>query len=382
MRRIRSAFAALAFATAFVAMPAAAIPDVVSYAARVENAAGPFDGTATVTFALFPSRTGGAALWIEDIASAVVVDGDLVHDLGSVTPLDASILDEEVLFLEVTFNGETLTPRVAVNAAPFALRAREAELAEVAVDSEQLGGRPASAYTFVAAAGGGLVLTDTAFGIAPGGVTATHLAAGAAGSAAIADGGVGSADLADGAVVAGKIAAGAVGINALQDNAVTTAKLATAAVTTAAIADGAVVGAKVAEGAIGEANLANNVVTTAKIANDAITSAKLAGDAVQLFERPAGCGGGLQTANERRTSGTRPVGCTGGFLTIDRSFSCSTATPCVCPTCKTQVCDTVSFDAVFATCDGSCSSSSSSSSTPNTCSSSQFTSVGFAVFGS
>lgn len=378
MQRFHFATVALALATAFIAIPAAAIPDVVSYAARVENDAGPFDGTAAVSFALFSSRTGGAPLWAEEVASVVVVNGDLVHDLGSVEPLDAALLDEDALFLEVTFNGETLTPRVAVNAAPYALRAREAEVAEVAVDAEQLGGRPASAYTFAAAAGGGLVLTDTSFAIAPAGVTSTHLANGAVGSAAIADGGVAAVDLANGAVVASKIAPGAVGVDAVAAGAVTTAKLASAAVTSAQLADGAVVAEKVAPAAIGEAALAANAVTSAKIADDAVTAVKLSGRATQLFERPAGCGGGLQTANERRVTGTRPAGCSGGLLNIDRSFTCSTGFPCQCATCRTQVCDTVSFDAVFAACDGSCTNST----TPSTCQASQFTSVGFAVFGS
>jgi len=376
MRRVSSLLALALLATA--AVPAHAIPDVVSYAARVENSTGPFDGTAAVRFSLHAAPTGGEALWTEEVASAVVIDGDLVHDLGSVTPLDAAILDEEALFLEVTFNGETLTPRVPVNAAPFALRSRESDLAEVAVDAEQLGGRPASAYAFVAAADGGLVLTDTLFAIAPGGVTAVHLAPGAVGAAALADGSVGAAKLATGAVVAAKLAPAAVGADALQAGAVTTAKLAAAAVTSGQLADGAVVAGKVAPAAIGEAALAANAVTAAKIADDAITSAKLAGAVVQLFERPAGCGGGLQTANERRTTGTRPAGCTGGLVNIDRSFTCSTGFPCQCATCRTQVCDTVSFDAIFAACDGSCTNST----TPSTCPSSQFTSVGFAVFGS
>jgi hypothetical protein len=378
MQRFRF-LAALALATAFVASPASAMPDVVSYAARVENDAGPFDGTAAVSFALFSSRTGGAALWTEEVASVVVVDGDLVHDLGSVEPLDAALLDEDALFLEVTFNGETLTPRVAINAAPYALRAREAELAEVAVDAEQLGGRPASAYTFAAATGGGLVLTDTSFAIAPAGVTSTHLANGAVGSAAIADGSVAAVDLANGAVVASKIAPGAVGVDALAAGAVTTAKLASAAVTSTAIADGAIVASKVAASAIGEASLASNSVTSAKIATAAVTSAKLSGGTTQLAVRPVGCGGGLQTLNQRLTSGSRPVGCTGGLARIDGGAVCSLGIPCVCPTCTTLMCGiNSSGNPRFMACDGTCGLAV----TATTCTADTYpdTNVGFAVF--
>jgi hypothetical protein len=320
MHRIRSVFAALALATAFVSLPAAAIPDVVSYAARIENDAGPFEGTAAVTFRIFGAATGGTALWTENVASAVVVAGDLVHDLGSVEPLDDTLLERDALFLEVTFNGETLTPRVAINAAPFALRAREAEVAEVAVDAEQLGGRAAATYQFTAAPGGGLTLTGTSFAVTAGGINATHLA----------DASVGSAELANSAVTSAKLAATAVTTAILADLAVVTAKLADGAVSLAKLAansvdstkvvDGSIAAVDLANGAVGSTKLASNAVLTANIldgqvtsgdlATNAVTEAKVAAGAVspaklrngvQLFNLPSECGSGLTRDDECRT---------------------------------------------------------------------------------
>ena len=107
-----------------VAAPALALPDVVTYAARVENDAGVFSGTVAVTFQLFDASEVGNQLWSESVASTVVVAGDLVHELGSIEPLDSTVIERDDLFLAVTINGDTLSPRVALRAVPYALRAR------------------------------------------------------------------------------------------------------------------------------------------------------------------------------------------------------------------------------------------------------------------
>ena len=105
------------------AAPAMAIPDVVSWTARVENDAGPFDGTLSITFALFDVDEAGTPLWTESVPSADVTDGDIVHELGSITPLDDTLIDRDNLFLQVTMNGDVLSPRSALRAVPSASRA-------------------------------------------------------------------------------------------------------------------------------------------------------------------------------------------------------------------------------------------------------------------
>ncbi len=238
----------------FAAAPAAALPDVVTYSARVENDAGPFNGTASIAFQLFDAATAGSELWTESVASIVVVDGDLVHDLGSVEPLDDSVIERDDLFLAVTINGDALEPRVAIRAVPYALKAREAESlgglsssdvatdVEVAaavagrvVDFSQLTGVPVGFADSVdndtiatAAAGGGLSVVSGAFSIANDGVTLARLA----------DSSVGSAEVVNETLTSLDLASGAVGNSELGTDAVTSAKIAVGAVTASDVLDG------------------------------------------------------------------------------------------------------------------------------------------------
>lgn len=197
---------ALALLALIVATPAMAIPDVVTWAARVENDAGPFNGNMTVTFELFDVLSAGTSLWSETVASAVVVDGDLVHDLGSIEVLDDALIDRDNLFLQVTMNGDVLAPRSALRAVPYALRAENAanaetaDLATRATDATKLGGLAPASFQFRAASGGGLSLAGTEFAIAAASIT--------------------SARIADGAVTTAKIAADAITSSHMSGNAV------------------------------------------------------------------------------------------------------------------------------------------------------------------
>jgi hypothetical protein len=256
---MKNLIASLALA---VAVPAAAVPDVVTYAARVENDAGAFDGTVSATFSLFSAATSGNALWSETATSIVVVDGDLVHDLGSIEPLDDAVLDSDALFLEVTLNGDTLSPRAALRAVPFALKAREAETLaglsadDVATDAEvaaavaarvvafnQLSGVPAGFADGVdndtvatAAAGGGLAVAGNAFSVADNGITLAKMADSSIGSAEIVDGSITSNDIGNNAVGSSEIADGSITANDIASNAVGGAEIAANAVTADEIA--------------------------------------------------------------------------------------------------------------------------------------------------
>ena len=344
-----------------VAGTAQAVPDVVSYAARVENDAGAFSGTVSATFQLFGAATGGAELWSENAASIVVIGGDLVHDLGSVEPLDDALIARDDLFLQVTMNGDVLEPRAALRSVPFALRARNAQQAAraLAADSaDRLGGQLPSSFQFTAGANGGLALAGTAFSVAPNGITTDRIAAAAVSLAKLAANSVDASKLLDGAVTLAKLAANSVDGSKLVDSAVTLAKLAplsvdgsklvdgvvtlgklaplsvdgsklvdgvvslvklaSNSVDSSKIVDGSVAGvdiqggaissAKLATGAVGttqifdlsvgSADLANNAVSSTKIASNAITADKINGNLIQIFERPAGCGGGVQIGTD------------------------------------------------------------------------------------
>lgn len=349
------------------AAPSLALPESLTYSAHVDSGDAPFDGAASMVFTLFDARDGSSALWTESAASVVVVSGELAHDLGSVTPLGPDLLDRDELYLEVAFNGTTLSPRVAFAAVPFALRARDAESAELcsladdaehavnadhaaqadqattatsatsattAQNATQLGGRAAADYQFGVAASGGLALSGTSFSVASNGITRDHLR--------------------NGEVVLGKLGAGAVDASAL--------------------ASGAVTGAKIASGTI----------SGDKIASGSISASHLSGGRVALAVRPVGCGGGLQTQNLSVTSGSRGGGCTGGVRHPTTGlWTCSSSMPCHCAQCDTLPCGANSSgigpaSLQYANCDGSCSSRTSSL----ICNASDFadTSVGYAVF--
>ena len=343
-----------------VAGAAHAVPDVVSYAARVENDAGLFSGTVSATFQLFAASTGGTELWSENAASIVVIGGDLVHDLGSIEPLDDTVLAGGNLFLQVIINGDVLEPRAAIRAVPFALLAKNAEVAARAVfadSADRLGGQSPSSFQFTAGANGGLALAGTAFSIAQNGVTADHIAAAAVSlekmaansvdGSKIVDGAVSLAKMAansvdgskivngalslakmaansvdgskiiDGAVSLAKMAANSVDSSKIVNGAVSLAKLAANSVDGSKIVDGSVGGndlgagsvtsAKIATGAVGTAqildlsvinsDLANNSISSTKIAANAVTADKINGTLIPLFSRPTGCGGGLQVGN-------------------------------------------------------------------------------------
>jgi hypothetical protein len=136
------------------AAPALAVPDLVSSAARIETDDGPFDGNVSVTFQIFDDDAAGTELWTELVASAPVLDGELVHELGSTEPLDDALLANDDLFLQVTINGDVLFPRLALRAVPFALKSN---------DSERLGGlAPADFVTKDEIAAGAITRQDIA----------------------------------------------------------------------------------------------------------------------------------------------------------------------------------------------------------------------------
>jgi uncharacterized repeat protein (TIGR02543 family) len=110
--------------TLLVAALATAAPAVVSHQGFLTDAAGqPLNGTAALSFSVFAAASGGAALWTETRAAVPVVDGVYSVELGAITPFPSTLWDGSDRWLEVTANGETLTPRQRVTSVPYALNA-------------------------------------------------------------------------------------------------------------------------------------------------------------------------------------------------------------------------------------------------------------------
>ncbi|MCC7070815.1 MAG: hypothetical protein IT383_05800 [Deltaproteobacteria bacterium] len=246
-------------ATLLSAAGAAATPQTVVWSAQVENDGGPVDGTVSLSLSLFDAPNGGALVHEESVPSAAVVDGVLVHELGAAAgnPLDSAVLDHPALFLQVTINGETLSPRLPIRSVPYALRAEQctsleglsaddvatddevaSALASVSVPFSSITGLPPwlADGELTATPGGGLQVVGNGIGIAAGSITRPMLANGA----------IDGSKLEPGAVVRSAIAADAVGSGEIAD----------AAITSADIADGAITGDDIANGTVRDSDVA------------------------------------------------------------------------------------------------------------------------------
>lgn len=101
---------------------AQAVPTKVNFAGRIVDSGAPVTGSRDFVFKLFPTIMGGSEVWSETRMGVAVVDGAVNVDLGASTPLTATILDGQTLYLEVSVGGTVLTPRTPVLSVPYALR--------------------------------------------------------------------------------------------------------------------------------------------------------------------------------------------------------------------------------------------------------------------
>lgn len=282
---------------ATAASTASALPTTMTYAGVLTDDGVRVEGTVDVTLRLFDDDTAGTQRYSEDLPGLVVVDGELVAELGN-NALDDSILELPELWLEVTVDGTALAPRVRLNSVPYALRAEAALRAEEALT---LGGLlPSDLVTAQQlatlglqnglVAGTGITVNAGTVAIATGGVTAAQLAPNAVTSAALADGAVTTAKLADGGVTSAKLGAAAVVANAIANLAVTLAKLASDSVDGTKVVDGSlgladhgsnsVDGTKIVDASVAVADLALSSVNSSKIVDASIAAADIGPDVI------------------------------------------------------------------------------------------------------
>ncbi len=98
------------------------VPTKVNFAGRIVDSGAPVTGSRDFVFRLFPTIMSGTEVWMETRMGVPVVDGAVNVELGASTPLTATILDGQTLYLEVSVGGIALTPRTAVLSVPYALR--------------------------------------------------------------------------------------------------------------------------------------------------------------------------------------------------------------------------------------------------------------------
>ncbi|MEO1573498.1 MAG: hypothetical protein AAFU65_00900 [Pseudomonadota bacterium] len=118
-----------ALALAISVTSTAAVPGSFNYQGYLSDASGaPIDGSVEVLFEIFNVPIGGAPLW-SDTQTVDLAQGLFKAQLGGAsgtTGLPANLFDGPV-FLALTIEGETLSPRRPILTVPFSFRAQDAE---------------------------------------------------------------------------------------------------------------------------------------------------------------------------------------------------------------------------------------------------------------
>ena len=122
----------LALAIVALALPAAAVvPGRVDFQGLLLDSGGQkVNGAVDLVFTLYDAPTGGTSLWTESHPDVQVSDGVYGVTLGTTTPLTPTILGSGNVHLQISVDGETLTPRRQLLAVPYAVRAQTAENSE------------------------------------------------------------------------------------------------------------------------------------------------------------------------------------------------------------------------------------------------------------
>lgn len=101
-------------------------PSMLAFHGKLAAEDGPVDGTINVQFELFDSASGGTSVWTEAHDALEIKAGAFSAVLGQSTPITTSLVTASRLYLEITVNGETLSPRMAIVSVPYALKADDA----------------------------------------------------------------------------------------------------------------------------------------------------------------------------------------------------------------------------------------------------------------
>ena len=113
---------------------AAAVPTTMSFTARLTDGTTPVEGAVNLHVAVFDAATDGTLVWEETHTALEATRGLVYANLGSVEPvangLDASVFGGTPMFIELTVDGDVLSPRIPIASVPYAVKAGVAEALE------------------------------------------------------------------------------------------------------------------------------------------------------------------------------------------------------------------------------------------------------------
>ena len=102
----------------------AAVPGLVEQGRLLDSSGNPLNSTLSFVFTVYDAATGGSALWTETQSAVVISNGYFSAQLGSVTPIPATVFDGSVRYLGIAVDGDPeMTPRQALTSVAYALLA-------------------------------------------------------------------------------------------------------------------------------------------------------------------------------------------------------------------------------------------------------------------
>ncbi len=124
MRVTRFFSLALGAVLIIAAMVAADVPNLINYQGRLTNQEGEpvADGTYALTLTVFDAASGGVPQWTETQGSVAVLDGLFTVIMGSQNPLPDTVFSGPERYLEVSVNGQTISPRTRFTSVGYSHR--------------------------------------------------------------------------------------------------------------------------------------------------------------------------------------------------------------------------------------------------------------------